>query len=81
MYSAARFTRAYVRASERPSCHASTIGNATSSICVLVHFSRPSTNEFWGTEPSGFCWVNSRKSSSRDAEARSPAASCAVATW
>jgi hypothetical protein len=79
--SAALRILAMLRGSVRPSCHARTSGSATWSICSSVHTSLPSTPEFCGYEPSGFCWRNSRKSSERSAAARSPAASCAEATW
>jgi hypothetical protein len=50
----------YRAASVRPSCHASTIGSATSSSWRLPQCGVPSTVEFCGKEPSGFCCLRKR---------------------
>jgi hypothetical protein len=57
------------------------IGNATSSSCRPPHTGVPSTREFCGNDPSGFCWTLNRKSSARLAPPLSPAAISAVAIW
>ena len=43
--------------SVRPSCWASTIGNAVSSSWTDVQYGTPSTRLFCGRCPSGCCWV------------------------
>jgi hypothetical protein len=65
----------------RASWWASTIGSPTWSICVAVHFGRPSTCVFCGNEPSSSCCSSNAKSSAALAPSVSPAACRAVATW